>query len=957
MHSRLRRRLSLPLLRRFGLLASLGALSFVAPRPALAQRDSSLARRLPEDPAIRSGRLPNGLTYYVLHNGYPAHRAELRLVVNAGSVLEDDDQRGLAHLLEHMAFDGSTHFPKHAIWDYLERVGMRGGADINAATSFDQTIYRLTIPTDSADIVENGLRILHDWAHGLTLDSTELERERKVVIEEWRLRRGADARIGDQQLPVLLAGSRYADRQPIGLVSTLRTAPIAAVRRFYHDWYRPDLMAVVVVGDVDADSMAARVRELFGAIPPVATQGATPRARPVLTVPIASAPRVSVATDTEATSTGVTLLGTRPHHETITVGDYRRSLVEGMYDALLDARLAEAAHRADAPYLAASVGGGSVVRPLDVHQLEARVKDGGVRRALDAMRAEAARAARDGFTGAELARQQEAVLRQYDQLEARIEEIPSAQLAEQLAGEYLTGGPTPSAEQEIALARSLVPTITLDDLHRMARALDPTRDSGLVLLVSAPAAAKPVLPAPAQLLSDLAAAPRALAAYVDSTSTAPLLSREPPPGTIVSATHLGSLGIDVWTLSNGVRVLLKPTTLDPGQILVTSYRDGGTSVAPDSDLVPAATALQLVSQSGLGGYDAISLRKRLAGTVASVGGAINAYGEGIWGSGSPKDVSTLFQLLYLEFTAPRLDSVAFAQYQAQLREALAHRAGSPEAAFSDTLALLLANHSPRARVLDESYLRAMDPAKSLAFFKSRFADANGFTFVIVGAFAPDSIRPLVERYLGGLPSDGSRSRWRDTGVRAPTGVVKRIVRKGKEPKGAASIVFLGDADASHHERTVLLALSNVLQQRLWERLRQQLGGVYGVSVNADQEVVPVPQYRVSVSFGADPGRLDELTRAVFDEIERLRRDGPTDVELGKFREEYRRSRETASRTNGFWLQSIALYDQRGWPLGDLLAADGYAEGVTADDVRAAARRYLDESHYVQVELVPEGEGK
>lgn len=369
----------MPLLCRCSFVAFALILALANPHALRAQGAAPLDRPLPIDPAIRAGRLPNGFAYYVLHNGYPAHRAELRLVVNAGSVLEDDDQRGLAHLLEHMAFDGSTHFPGHAIWDYLERVGMKGGADINAATSFEQTVYKLTIPTDSAAIVENGLRILHDWAHGLVLDSAELERERKVVIEEWRLRRGAGARISDQQIPVLLDGSPYPERQPIGLVSTLETASIAQLRRFYRDWYRPDLMAVVIVGDVDADSMAARVRRLFAAIP--AAGGA--RARPVFEVPVPAAPRVSVVTDSEATGTTVSLITTRPHRPIATVADYRHSLVVSIYNSLLGARLAEATHSADAPFLAAGVGSSSIVRPLDAHQLQARVADGGVRRGLD----------------------------------------------------------------------------------------------------------------------------------------------------------------------------------------------------------------------------------------------------------------------------------------------------------------------------------------------------------------------------------------------------------------------------------------------------------------------------------------------------------------------------------------------------------------------------------------------
>lgn len=923
-------------------------LAIAAPTIARAQGVTVSDRPLGDDPAVRSGRLPNGLTYYVRHNGYPARRAELRLVVNAGSILEDDDQRGLAHVLEHMAFDGSTNFPGHAIWDYLERVGMQGGADINASTSYEETVYKLTIPTDSAAIVENGLRILGDWAHGLVLDSAELERERKVVIEEWRLRRGAGARIGDRQLPLLLEGSRYPDRQPIGVVPVLESAPIERVRSFYRDWYRPDLMAVVVVGDVDADSMAARIRQLFGAIPPARD----PRPRAVTVAPPRAGARVQVATDSEATATTLSLITTYPRRAARTVADFRRALVESMYNSLLGARLGEAAHRGDPPFLAAGVGSSELVRPLDAHQMQARVVDGGVQRGLAALRAEAARAARDGFTASELEREKTALLRSYDEVELRRDEIPSAHYAGQLVERFLRADPVPSLDEELALARELTPSVTLDEIHAAARGFAST--TNLLLLVSAPASARSKLPSEKELLAALASEPPALAAYADSAAAAPLLANEPAPGKVVKAMRDDAVGVELWELSNGVRVLLKPTDLDPGQLLITSYRDGGMSVAPDSELVPAATALQVVSQGGLGSYDAVALRKRLAGIVVNVGGTIGGYGEGVWGSGSPKDATTLFQLVYMQFTAPRLDTTAFQRYRRQLRETLSHRSVSPEAAMSDTLALLLAAHSPRVRLLDEGFIGELDAQSSLRFFRSRFADANGFTFVIVGAFDPDSIRPLVERYIGGLPSSGARSRWRDVGVRPPEGITTRVIRKGKEPKASTTLVFLGESNGSHLERVTLSALANVVQQRLWERLRQRLGGVYGVTVSADQDVVPVPRYTVTVGFGADPERMGELVEAVFDEIGQLKNDGPTDAELGKFREEQRRGRETAMRTNAFWLSSISLYDQRGWPLDDILSPDERLDAVDASAIRDAARRYLDASHYVRVTLLPEG---
>jgi zinc protease len=923
------------------------ALAVGVSRSAPAQARHAPPQPLPEDSSIRIGRLRNGLTYYLKHDGYPAHRAELRLVVNAGSVLEDADQRGLAHLLEHMAFDGSTHFPKGGIWDYLERIGMRGGADINAATSYDQTVYRLTIPSDSGTIVGNALQILGDWAHGLTLDSTEFERERNVVIEEWRLHRGADARITDRQLPVLLAGSRYAGRQPIGLKRTLDHATLTAVRRFYHDWYRPDLEAVVIVGDVDPVALEIQVQRTLEVIPaPV-----HPRRRSTFAVPAQTAPQISIVTDSEATATSVTIVAERPHRAVRTVDDYRGSLVEDLLKAMLATRLREATRRPDAPFLTAGAGADELVRGVDIDRLSARVVDGGVRRGLEALLAEAARVRRDGFTATELERAQSELLRRYDALAAKEDKMPSAQVTQQLVGEYLTGEPTPALDDEVTLAHRLVPAITLADVRSAAD--EELGNSNRVLLVSGPASASGALPSTSELLTVLASPPPELAPYVDSMADAPLLAHEPTPGSVVAAARLDTIGVQIWTLRNGVRVILKPITVDPDEILVTSYRDGGTSIVPDSDVVPASTALAMVGGSGLGRFDADALHKRLAGAAVSVGSTIGPYGEGVWGRGSPKDMRTLFQLVHLEFVGARLDSAAVRQYQASLRDALAHRAASPEAAFDDTLALVLANHSPRVRLLNDAYLAQLNPAKSLAFVRSRFADAAGFTFVIVGAFDPDSIKPLVSRYLGGLPASGRGSAWRDIGVRPPAGIVTRVVRKGREQKGATTLLFLGRADTSRAERTILLALADVLQRRLRERLREQLGGVYGVSATGDQEMIPLPAYRLAVSFGADPARLDELTKAVFAEIARLKAEGPTPVELDKFKEEYRRGRETAIKTNVFWLQSIALYDQRGWPLTDLLTADRPVDSITASQLQAAAQYYLNPGHYVQVSLLPE----
>jgi len=917
-----------------------------ATRSIAAQNARLSAEVLPLDSSIRRGRLPNGFRYYVKHNRHPAHRAELRLVVRAGSLLEDDDQRGLAHLVEHMAFDGSTHFPKHAIWEYLEHLGMRGGADINAETAYDQTVYRLTVPTDSAPVIATGLTILGDIAHGLTLDSTEFARERRIVIEEWRVHRGAGARIDDRQLPVLLAGSRYAERQPLGLPSTLDRATLAAVRRFYRDWYRPDLEAVVVVGDVDLSAAENAIQATFAGIP----EPAHPRHPVAASVPLRATPRVVVTTDSEATGTSVSLVSERGHQKVLSMADYRRSLIDRVSTAMLAMRLNEAARRWDAPFFRADVESRQLVPGLDVVELIARVPDGGVLPALGRLTAEADRVRRQGFTWGELKHEQAALLRWYDHIEAERHHTPSIELTEQLVREYLTGEPALQPEDDAALGRALIPTLTLAQVQQQGAAL--LGDAGLVILVSGPAAGRPSLPDTPDLRAALAH-PDSLALYAESAADAPLVAPEPAAGSVIAVQRVDTVGVQLWTLSNGVRVLLKPTTLDPDEILVASYRDGGTSVAGDSELVPATTALPMVNASGLGPYDAAALRRHLTGMLLNVTSTIGPYGEGVSGSGSRQDAKTLFQLIYLQFTAPRIDSSAVRQFEASLRDALAHRQASPDAAYEDTLGLVLSGHSPRLPRLNDAYLTQLDPAKSLAFVRRRFADATDFTFVIVGAFDVDAIRPLVERYIGGLPASGRRNTWRDTGVRPPVGIVTRVIHKGREPRAGTTLVFLGVADSTRRERGTLLALTDVLQQRLKKRLREQLGGVYGVAVAWDQETVPCPSYRVTVTFGTDPQRLDELTNAVFTEIAELTRNGPTAAELETFTEGHRRGRETAMMTNGFWLQSLALYDQRGWPLPEIPGAERAVEGISATDLQAGARRYLDTAHYVQVSLTPE----
>jgi zinc protease len=914
----------------------------------LRRQPDEWSRPLPVDTQVVTGVLDNGLKYYIRANREPESRAELRLAVDAGSVLEDPDQLGLAHVLEHMAFNGTSRFARNDLVDYLESVGMRFGPDINAYTSYDETVYTLTLPTDSAGVLETGFEILEDWAHGITLDPAEIDRERGVVIEEWRLAQSAAARMQREQLPVLMRRSRYARRDPIGTFESLTTFTHEALRRFYRDWYRPDLMAVVAVGDFDVARVEALIRERFGAIPPAES----PRRRRAFDVPAHDETLVSVATDPEATSTSVSLYLKRRPEKWTTIGSVRQWLIESLASSMLTNRLSERTQRPDSPFLDVSSFHGRFIRPLSAHVLNVRVPEGGVSRGLEALLREAERAARHGFTATELEREKREMMRYVERRHAEREKTTSSSFAAEYVSHFLYGGTPMDVSDEYRLHQELLPGITVEDVNASAV---PWMEAGdRVVLVRARAREGTSVPDEAELARvAVAVESDPLRPYTDSLSAAPLVPDAPEPGRVVAETVHPGVGVTEWVLSNGARVLLKPTDHREEEILFAGRSPGGTSLVPDEDYVAALTATAVVQAGGLGELSGTELRKRLAGTVAGVGADIGEYEEWVSGAASPRDLETMFQLTYLKFTSPRKDTTAFLAYQQQARAALENRSASPESEFSDTLRVTLAQHHPRVRPPGPALFDSLDLHRSLEIYRERFGDASDFTFYLVGRFDPDSVRPLVERYLASLPSLHREEEWRDLGIRPPRGVVKRVVRRGLENKGITQLVFTGamayDPEALH----LLRSLGDLLRIRLREELREELSGTYGVSVRTSGSSRPVPQYQLSIAFGSAPDRIDELTAVIFDELRALQGRGPTEHDVAKVREMQLRAREVDARTNQFWISQILAHDQNDWPLREIAAGPRRIAALAPAGLREAARRYVDPTNYVQVTLVPE----
>ena len=926
------------------LLSAQGAVPTLPPQTsALAVADT-----IAVDPQITVGTLPNGLRYYVRPNPLPRGRAELRLVVKTGSVLEDADQRGLAHFVEHMAFNGSTHFPGGAIASFMQGIGMRFGAHVNAHTSFDETVYELQVPSSDPEVLERALLVMEDWAHGVTFSPDEIDKERGVILEEWRLGLGADARMQNTVMPVLLGGSRYAERSPIGLPEVIRSAPYARLRQFYADWYRPDLMAVIAVGDFDRAAMEARIKTHFAPIP----AAVSPRPRSAHTVPEHPATRYVVATDREARATTVALIGKMPARDQRTVDVYRQQMVERLFAGMLNDRLDEIARTPNAPFQAARSARGLFVRTMESTTMQALVAEGGAERGVAALVVEAERVTRFGFTATELERQKVSSQRYLQQALAEKDKSPSAPLAEEFIRNFMNDEPLPGIVAEQRMAQQLMPGITLAEVNRLAATWLP--DANRVVVVNAPERAGVAAPTPATLASALASVSvRPLTAYVDSVNTAPLLDPLPAPGRVAETTTDTALGITAWRLSNGARVVLKPTDFKADEILFRAISPGGTSLAADQDYVAALTAEDVVSQGGLGRLTLTDLDKALSTKNAAVRADIGSTDEGLVGGASRQDLETMFQLVYLTFTAPRADRTAFGVLTANLRRMLANQEAEPETVFDRTLAAALTGDHPRARPLTPAMVDQMSLERSLAFYRDRFADASDFTFVFVGSFDLAMMRPLVERYLGSLPGLGRRETPRDVGIRTPATIVRREVRKGVEPKSQASIVFSGEFESTEANRLLISTMAASLSGNLHRTLREDEGGTYGVSVEPTFGFRPIQEYRVAISFGCDPARVDALVADAWRVIAEFKDAGPSRSQMADGRLAAQRDLETNLQQNPYWLNRLTQAYSRHEDPATAVDPRRFYDTLTTTAVRDAARRYLDEGRFVQVILRPE----
>ncbi|MEA3478183.1 MAG: insulinase family protein [Bacteroidota bacterium] len=908
-----------------------------------------LSADVPLDPDVRLGQLDNGLTYYIRHNALPENRAEFYLVVNAGSVLEDEDQNGLAHFCEHMAFNGTEHFEKHDIINYLQSIGMKFGPEINAFTSHDVTNYMLQkVPADVPENIDTSLMILFDWANNVSYVDEEIDKERGVVHEEWRTRRGAMFRMQTKTNKVLFQDSKYATHDVIGDIDIIDNAPYEAFKRYYYDWYRPDLQAVIAVGDFDVDLIEKKITEMFGQVP----ARENPRKREEFTIPDHQETRIAIETDPEAQYLLIQIHYKHDPVFTKNMGYYRESLVHQLYNSMLNKRLQELLQEENPPFIYGFTGYSNLVRTKDSYFSFAVAKNDGVSRTIDALLTENERVKRYGFTGTELERAKKELLSQVEKQYNERDKQKSDAYVWQYYSHFLDAEPVPGIKFDFAFTQGIVPMISLDEINDLAPKW--LRDDNRVLVITAPENEDVIIPPAEELILMVESiGDKEIEPYIDKVSDQPLLADIPDPGDIVSKEKNEILGTEEWMFSNGVRVVLKPTDFKEDEILMRAYSFGGSSLYELDDLSSADFASSVIGESGIANFDKIELDKMLAGKILSIYPYVGGVDEGFRGTSSVKDFETLLQMIYLYYTAPPENEKAYNAYMTRVRGFLENRANNPAVAFQDTIRVTLADYHPRVRPLTVEVLDEADFNRLNFIFKDRFGDPGGFNFYFVGNLDLETIEPLLATYLGGLPKVKRNETWRDNGIRPPTGEIDKVLSREMEvPKGTVSITYTGEYDYDNfQDRMNLTALCAILDLRYTESIREEQGGTYGVSVRPVQTHYPLEKYRVQVQFDCDPGNIDKLKGIAYEEIEKIKAEGPLLKDLNNVKENKLKTRAEQLKENNFWMSTIRSmdYDQR--DPGEL---EGYEEAVnsmTIENLKKAANNFFGDN-LVEVILLP-----
>ncbi len=910
---------------------------------------NNLENKIPVDPKIKIGKLENGLTYYIRQNKKPENRAELRLVVKAGSILEDDDQVGLAHFMEHMAFNGTKNFAKNDLVSYLQSIGVKFGADLNAYTSFDETVYILPVPTDDEKILNQSFQILEDWAHSVTLDHEEIDKERGIVIEEWRTGRGANQRMRDKTFPVLLKDSRYAERLPIGTLENLENFKYESLERFYKDWYRPDLMAVFAVGDFDPDEIEKKIKDHFSKLVNPPDQ----RKRVEYSIPDHEETLVTIASDEEASFSTISLYIKNDVKKEITLGDYYHSLLNIFYTGMLNQRLQEIAQQPAPPFIYAGTSYGNFLGDKTAFTAMANVKEGDLLMGLESVLTESERVRQFGFTEAELERFKKDFLSFYEKAYNERDKSQSRKYAAEYIRNFLEDEPIPGIEIEYTFAKQYLNQISTDEINDLSKKY--LRPDNRVVVVNAPKKEGYVLPTKEAILAIVNEIPqKSIAPYIDDLSGAVLMSDLPKPGKIDSEKQLSEIGVTELSLSNGAKIILKPTDFKNDEIIMTAWSDGGSSLYPDEDYQSASNADAVINECGVGSFSPTDLQKLLAGKTASARPFIGTLSEGMNGSCTPKDMETIFQLIYLNFTSPNKNQDLFKSFIAKNKALYKNLLSNPNYYFYNESAKIMSQNHPRGgRFPTDEDWDKIDFDRTFEIYKERFANAADFSFIFVGNFDVDSIKPYLEQYIASLPSNDNSETWKDLGIRPPSGVVKHDILKGSDPKSTVSIRFHGEYNFDRKTNHLIKTLTDAMDILLIEKIREEQSGVYGISARPSTSKNPYENYAISISFPCKPENSDTLTNSVFEVIKTIQSKGVSEEEFKKVIETQTRDMEVKIKENGYWRGALKYRYQYGYDPGEIVNYQKRIDAVTAQDLQSTAKKYLDFKNYIYLRLLPE----
>ncbi len=913
---------------------------------ACAQQVSSL----PTDPDVRIGKLENGLTYYIRHNELPAKQAEFYIAQKVGSILEEDQQRGLAHFLEHMCFNGTKHFPDNTLREYLESIGVKFGTNLNAYTSIDQTVYNISnVPVIRDGIIDSCLLILHDWADDLTLDPKEIDKERGVIHEEWRTRTGAMMRMYESAFPKMFSGSKYAYRLPIGTMEVVDNFPYKDLRDYYEKWYRPDLQGIIVVGDINVDQVEAKIKKLFSPIkmPKDAAK------REYFPVPDNKETIVTISKDKEQQGSRVFVFHKHepyPAHLKNTAGYLVYNFLVSAASNMLDTRLAELALAANPPFIAAGTGEEDFIMAKTKKAFTGTVicKEDGIESGLAAMMREFERAQKYGFTSGEFERVKTEYQSQLEKAYNERNKMKNSSFVNQYVDNFLDGSPIPSVEQECAILTKLIPMLKVEQVNEVFHSL--VSDSNMVVSLFLPDKEGMKYPTEAgiqKVLSDVQA--EKLEPYVDKVSNEPLLKDEPAGGKIVK-TATGAYGSKVLTLSNGVRVVLYPTTFKADEIKMTSFSKGGNSVYDDSETLQFSLIDRMAALGGLGNFSAMDLSKVLAGKMASASTAVYTLSESVSGSCAPKDFETMMQLTYLRFTAPRMDQEAFESYKSRMRAQMANMKSNPEIALMDSIMYTMYGNVPRANRMKPEMVDKIDYQRIMDMYKDRFKDASDFTFFLVGNIDEDKMTPLIEKYLGGLPSINRKENFnKKASLPIRKGEYRNVFHRDLQTKKASVyLIYSGKCKYDLKTQYMMNVLSQLLTMEYTETVREQEGASYGVSVSGDIKRYPTPQGSVQIVFDTDPDRRAKMAQLIDKGINDFIANGPKAENLSKVKEYMLKNYESSQKENGFWMNALYNYYWEG--TDNATGLDKLINSITAADLQKFAKQFFAQKNRIEVSM-------